>query len=170
MTIIPFTKNGYEDLKKQLEGKISERPAAVKELTRGRDMGDLSENGLYKAAKQNLVDIDRQIRHLKNLVKYGKPNIPANNDYIQLGHHVVVETFDGKKEYEIVGEFEANTKEQLKAKVCSLSVNTRSVFPVFSKHITPTNSPPIRNGISIKEIISLSFEYESLNSEVKELL
>jgi transcription elongation factor GreA len=65
MQIIPFTKQGYEELEKELEKVVSQRPAAVKELTRGRDMGDLSENGLYKAAKQNLVDIDRQIRHLK---------------------------------------------------------------------------------------------------------
>lgn len=111
MTIIPFTKQGYEDLKKQLEIEVLKRPDAVKQLTRGRDMGDLSENGLYKAAKQELVDIDRQIRHLKNLVKYGKPNTPLNNDYVQMGHTVVVETENSKKEFIIVGEYEANPNE-----------------------------------------------------------
>ena len=29
-------------------------------------MGDLSENGLYKAAKMELGNIDRQIRHFQN--------------------------------------------------------------------------------------------------------
>ena len=111
MQIISFTKQGYEDLKKQLEEEISKRPDAVKELTRGRDMGDLSENGLYKAAKQNLVDIDRQIRYLKNLVKYGKSNIPINTDFVQMGHTVLVESTNGKKEFIIVGEYEANPKE-----------------------------------------------------------
>lgn len=111
MQIIPFTKTGYEELKRQLDTIISQRPAAVKELTRGRDMGDLSENGLYKAAKQNLVDIDRQIRHLKNLVKYGKSNIPSSNEFVQLGHKVLVESERGLKEFFIVGEFEANPKE-----------------------------------------------------------
>ncbi len=111
MQIIPFTKQGYENLKKQLEEVISQRPTAVKELTRGRDMGDLSENGLYRAAKQNLVDIDRQIRHLKNLVKYGKANIPLKNEFVQIGHKVLVETEKGLKEYLIVGEYEANPKE-----------------------------------------------------------
>lgn len=111
MQIISFTVQGYQDLKKELETVVSKRPGAVKELTRGRDMGDLSENGLYKAAKQNLVDIDRQIRHLKNLIKYGKPIIPTNNDYVQLGHTVLVETETGKKEFMLVGEYEADPKE-----------------------------------------------------------
>lgn len=111
MTIIPFTKQGYQDLKKQLEIEVLKRPDAVRELTRGRDMGDLSENGLYKAAKQELVDIDRQIRHLKNLVKYGKPIILLNNNFIQMGHTVMVETKTQKKEFQIVGEYEANPNE-----------------------------------------------------------
>ena len=111
MQIIPFTKQGYDNLKQELEKIMSQRPAAVKELTRGRDMGDLSENGLYKAAKQNLVDVDRQIRYLKNLVKYGKVNLPLKNDFVQIGHKVLVESEKGLKEFFIVGEYEANPKE-----------------------------------------------------------
>lgn len=111
MTIIPFTKQGYQDLKKQLEIEVLKRPDAVKSLTRGREMGDLSENGLYKAAKQELVDLDRNIRHLKSLIKYGKPVTTINNDYVQLGHKVLVETEGGKKEFMLVGEYESNPKE-----------------------------------------------------------
>lgn len=111
MMIVPFTKQGYENLKRELENEISKRPAAVKALTRGREMGDLSENGLYKAARMELSNIDRQIRHLKNLVLYGRVFEPANNDYVQLGHVVVVETKTGKKEFTITGEWEANPKD-----------------------------------------------------------
>ena len=111
MRIILFTQNGFNNLKKQLETTISKRPEAVRQLTRGREMGDLSENGLYKAAKQELNDIDRQIRHLKTLVKYGKPTVPINNDYVQLGHQVLVETLNGKRKFLIVGEYEANSNE-----------------------------------------------------------
>src|SRR6266404_652905 len=111
MRIIPFTKYGFEDLKKSLEIELSKRPEAVKELTRGRSMGDLSENGLYKAAKQELNNIDRTIRHLRNLVKYGKVSTPANNDFVQIGHKVLVETENGKKEFLITGEYEADPKQ-----------------------------------------------------------
>ncbi|MEK7159971.1 MAG: GreA/GreB family elongation factor [Patescibacteria group bacterium] len=111
MRIIPYTKPGFEDLKKKLETEVSKRPEAVKQLTRGRDMGDLSENGLYKAAKQALNDIDRQIRYFKNLIKYAKVYIPQNSECVALGHNVTVETENGNKKYLIVGEYEANPKE-----------------------------------------------------------
>jgi transcription elongation factor GreA len=111
MTIIPFTKQGFEDLKKELENKIIERPTAVKALTRGRDMGDLSENGLYKAAKMELSNIDHQIRHLQNLVLYGRVFEPKDNNTVQLGHTVTVETENGKREFAMVGEWEANPRD-----------------------------------------------------------
>jgi len=111
MRIIPFTKLGFEDLKKKLETEISKRPEAVKQLTRGREMGDLSENGLYKAAKQELNDIDREIRHLRSLVMSAKETIPTNNDFVQIGHKVTIETENGKKEFLIVGEYEADPKQ-----------------------------------------------------------
>lgn len=111
MRIIPFTKRGYGNLKLKLKQELAKRPEAVKQLTRGRDMGDLSENGLYKAAKQELNDIDRQIRYLKNLVKYGKIYIPQNNEYVQLGHKVMVTTQEGNRKYLMVGEYEANPEE-----------------------------------------------------------
>jgi transcription elongation factor GreA len=111
MTIIPFTKLGFLDLKKELEIEIAKRPIAVESLKRGREMGDLSENGLYKAAKMELVGIDRQIRHLKNLIQYGKISEPKDNNSIQLGHTIVVEKENGNKEFRIVGEWEANPRE-----------------------------------------------------------
>jgi transcription elongation factor GreA len=111
MPIISFSKQGFESLKKELEKEISKRPLAVESLKRGREMGDLSENGLYKAAKMELGNIDRQIRHLKNLVLYGRTSEPKGNQTVQLGHAVMVETGNGKKEFQIVGEWEANPKE-----------------------------------------------------------
>jgi transcription elongation factor GreA len=111
MTIIPFTNKGYADLKKELEEKISKRPAAVEVLKRGREMGDLSENGLYRAAKMELSNIDHQIKHLQNLVLYGRVFQPKDNNTVQLGHKVIVENINGKKEFAIVGEWEANPRE-----------------------------------------------------------
>lgn len=111
MRIISFTKQGLKDLTKNLEEKISKRPEAVKSLTRGREMGDLSENGLYKAAKSDLADLDRNIRNLKYLIKHAKIVSPTNNNQVQIGHKVLIETIDGKKEYYIVGEYEADPKQ-----------------------------------------------------------
>ena len=105
---IPFTKSGYDNLKKKLDILLNKRPDAVKTLSRAREMGDLSENGLYKAAKFELSDIDREVRFLKNLIKYGKIIGPSNNNTVQIGHNVEIENEKGKKTYQIVGEYEAN--------------------------------------------------------------
>ena len=110
MKIIPFTQSGIEQIKQQLNDLIAKRPEAVKQLTRGRDMGDLSENGLYKAAKMELNNIDREIRNLKYLLKYGKVFSPLDNVTVQIGHKVIVETLNGKKEFLIVGEYESDPK------------------------------------------------------------
>lgn len=111
MNIIPFTKQGFEDLKKELESLTLKRPEAVKTLSRARDMGDLSENGLYKAAKQEVVDIDRQIRNLKYLIKSAKVFIPNGNETVQIGHKVIVNINGSRKDFFIVGEHEANPTE-----------------------------------------------------------
>lgn len=108
MRIIPFTKEGIKDLKKNLDAEISKRPDAVKQLVKGREMGDLSENGLYKAAKQELNDIDRNIRHLKSLLLSAKEHTPTDNEIVRIGHKVIVETENGEREFSIVGEYEAN--------------------------------------------------------------
>lgn len=111
MGIVLFSKQGFADLKVELEKEIAKRPLAVESLKRGREMGDLSENGLYKAAKMELGSIDRQIRHLKNLVHYGRISEPKDNFAVQLGHSVTVETENGEKQFQIVGEWEASPKE-----------------------------------------------------------
>ncbi len=111
MNIIPFTKQGFEDLKKELKNLIQKRPEAVKTLSRARDMGDLSENGLYKAAKQEVVDIDRRMRNLKYLIKSAKVFIPTGNDMVQIGHKVIVVINETQKEFFIVGEYETNPTE-----------------------------------------------------------
>lgn len=111
MNIIPFTKIGFDNLKKELESLTQKRPDAVKTLSRARDMGDLSENGLYKAAKQEVVDIDRQIRNLKYLIKSAKVFVPESNEKIEIGHKIIVSINDKQKEFFIVGEQEANPSE-----------------------------------------------------------
>ncbi len=99
---IKFTKEGLEDLKKQVAQLENSRPAAVKELSRAREMGDLSENGLYTAAKQRLRSIDSQLRRLSLQTKLA--------DVVD-SQRFVVEQNGKQVTYEIVGDFEANPAE-----------------------------------------------------------
>lgn len=108
---IPFTKEGYEKLLSNLEKLKDLRPDAVKELARARELGDLSENGLYTAAKARLSSIDNQIFRSEMTIKLADIVENKTTDSIQIGSAVVVS--DGKNEtiYRIVGDTEVNPKE-----------------------------------------------------------
>ena len=49
-----MTQEGLEKLKKEKEELERNRPAAVLDLKKAREMGDLSENGYYKSARAKL--------------------------------------------------------------------------------------------------------------------
>lgn len=108
---ITFTKEGYEKLERDLGRLKDDRPAAVKELARARELGDLSENGLYTAAKARLSSIDNQIFRIEMTMKFADVKESETSDEVQVGSHVLVQDEDNKVEYHIVGDTEANPKE-----------------------------------------------------------
>ena len=146
----PFTKSGFEKLKKELEELISKRPYAVKTLSRAREMGDLSENGLYKAAKFELGQLDRNITHLKRLIKSANVSIPTNNNIVQIGHVVEIRSEQQKLSYFLVGEFEADPKER---KISNKSPIGYALMGKKTGDIVTINTP---NKKLTYEIISIS--------------
>lgn len=105
---IHLTKEGYDALSKEYNDLIEERPIAVGHLKNARELGDLSENGYYKASRAKLSFIDSRLMRLKSLIKNSKIISTTSIDIIQLGNFV--EIFDGEKNliYRIVGRFEAD--------------------------------------------------------------
>lgn len=105
---IPFTKEGLASLESELTTLVAKRKLAVTELTRAREMGDLSENGLYKAARFTLSDIDHRLRLVRRLLQSGKLIETKGGDMVEIGSTVILVREKEKMEYMIVGEFEAN--------------------------------------------------------------
>lgn len=108
---IQFTQEGFDKLLKQLEELREARPAAVKELARARELGDLSENGLYTAAKSRLISIDNQIFRGEMTIKLADIMDSSNSSSIQIGSKVTVQDGDNEVVYQLVGDTEANPKE-----------------------------------------------------------
>lgn len=106
-----MTKKGHAHMLQKLEDLKSTRPAAVKELARAREMGDLSENGLYTAAKARLNGIDSQIFRLEMTLKLADVKDTDNSGMVQIGSKVTIQDGKDKLVYEIVGDLEANPKE-----------------------------------------------------------
>src|SRR5436305_672207 len=67
---IYLTTKGLEDLKKENDDLVKvKRPEIVKRLSAAREMGDLSENAEYTAAREELAFIDGRIEELEMLLK-----------------------------------------------------------------------------------------------------
>lgn len=94
-----MTRAGYQKLLDKRKKLLSARPEAVKNLSESRAMGDLSENGYYKASRQQLSFLDSRIRRVERLIRLAKIITPVR-----------VKLSDGNKEYEyeIVGGYESD--------------------------------------------------------------
>lgn len=105
---IPFTKEGYQKILDEQKKLLSERPEAVDHLKKARDMGDLSENGYYKASRQRLTFLDGQLKRLERLIRLAVIVQATNSGTVQIGSHIKIT--DGTKEYEysIVGGYESD--------------------------------------------------------------
>jgi len=113
MEKIPFTKEGLEKLKKELEylEKV-ERPNNIKAIEEARALGDLSENAEYHAAKEKQAFITGRINELKSIINRAEvievDEGPA--DRVVFGRTVVLYNLNTDKEevYQLVGPYESN--------------------------------------------------------------
>lgn len=115
MEQIPFTTQGYEALKKELERlKTTERPENIKAIETARAHGDLSENAEYHAAKERQSFLEGRIGELS--YKLGNARIidplTVPKDTVRFASRVRVENLDSEEEveYMIVGPDEADIK------------------------------------------------------------
>jgi len=111
MNNIPFTKEGLTKLQCDHNELTEKRKETVKSLSRAREMGDLSENGLYKAAKSELADIDRNLRRIKYFLTHSFAIKNISSSSVGLGSKILLETKGETKTFEIVGDFEADPKQ-----------------------------------------------------------
>ena len=90
-----FTKSGFQKLTDELQQLQMNRKPALKNLQEARLLGDLSENGAYRAARWKLSSIDSRIRYLEKTLRYAVVNDVINNNLVHIGTLVTV--FNGEK-------------------------------------------------------------------------
>lgn len=110
---IYLTKEGLEELKQEFEelSKVK-RPEILNRVSQARNMGDLSENAEYTVAREELSFIDGRIEELEELLKQAVLISNNHSSTIKLGSTVKVTTTDGKEEFTVVGEWEADPKDR----------------------------------------------------------
>ena len=105
---IPFTQEGYSDMEKELKSLELARPAAVETLARARALGDLSENGMYKAARARLSSIDHRRERLKDLMKLALITKPSGREIVEIGSQVVLLQGEREMNITVVGGYESD--------------------------------------------------------------
>lgn len=99
-----MTKEGYATLQNEYKNLIEiERPAVVKAIQDARAMGDLSENGMYSAARERQSFLEGRIKEVEDLLKRAEVVSTESKKEIGLGSNVRLETISGEVEYTIVG-------------------------------------------------------------------
>ena len=114
-----ITKEGMQRLRKRIQELIKERPTVIKQVVTAREMGDLSENAEYHAARERQRYLENEFNHLKKRIDHlqviDDTNIPK--DAVRFGARVLLkelkdnslkkvrlvgadEIFDVKDEYE----------------------------------------------------------------------
>ncbi len=109
---IRFTKEGYEKLKEEHKTLLAQRKPAVEDLKKARDMGDLSENGYYKSARSKLSFIDARTRSIAYSLKHAHIMDHVLTNTVAIGNTVTLMHEKREITYQIVGDLEANPKEQ----------------------------------------------------------
>jgi len=110
--MIPFTPQAFNQLRADKTLLLQQRKETVVRLSTAREMGDLSENGAYKYAKQELGDIGRKLRKLNYLLSEGEIIQPKEHSVVEFGATVELAGPRGKQTYTIVSEYESNPVER----------------------------------------------------------
>ncbi|EKD94177.1 MAG: transcription elongation factor GreA [uncultured bacterium] len=110
---ILFTQAGYAQLKVKREELLAKREEVLIALQRAREMGDLSENGAYTAARFELSNTDRELRRVEHNLKYGKVIEPTRDGVIGFGSVVTVELKGQEYTYTLVGTEESDPQKNI---------------------------------------------------------
>lgn len=109
---IYLTKEGLEELKKELDILINEkRPENIQAIKEARALGDLSENADYDAAKNDQAEIEGRIKRIEKMLENVEIIEKTITDVVSLGSTVCIKYCDDEDEedeYQIVGSQEAD--------------------------------------------------------------
>ena len=111
-----LTKEGYENLEKELDYLKTEKRTEISERIKvALGFGDLSENSEYDEAKNAQAENEIKIAELENKLRYAKiiDESEINTKTIQVGNKVKIYDmeFEEELEYTIVGSTEVNLAE-----------------------------------------------------------
>ncbi|MCJ8303776.1 transcription elongation factor GreA [Shewanella sp.] len=157
MNKVPMTVVGAEQLRKELTHlKFEQRPSITQAIGTARELGDLKENAEYHAAREEQGICEARIRDLEGKlsnVQIIDVTKMENNGRIIFGTTVTILNVETEAEstYRIVGEDEANIKENL------ISVTSPIARGLVGKNLDDEVNIQTPGGITEYEIIAVEY-------------
>lgn len=155
MELIPFTKDGLDFFKKELEHlKHVERPEVITAIANARAHGDLRENAEYHAARERQGFIEARISELEDKLSraqvIGVPDPKPDN--IRFGAWVTLrDEKDHVKKYRIVGDLEADIKAN------KVSLSSPLARALLGKHVGDLVEIQAPGGLKEYEVVEVDY-------------
>ncbi|MGS0680581.1 transcription elongation factor GreA [Shewanella sp. 125m-7] len=157
MSTVPMTIVGAARLRKELDFlKFERRPLIAAAIGEARELGDLKENAEYHAAREEQGLSEARVRDIEGKLSYAQiidVTTMDNNGRVIFGSTVTILNVDTEDEvtYRIVGEDEANIKENL------LSVSSPIARGLIGKSLDDEISIVTPGGTTDFEIIKVDY-------------
>ncbi len=140
-----LTREGHDRFKHELKELIEvRRPEIAERIKQAKELGDLSENAEYDAAKQEQAFIEGRIRELNYMINNAQLIEDSNGSKeVRIGSTVTVREEDGSEvAYTIVGTSEAKAREN---KISNESPIGRALI---GSRVRQTVTVPLPDGMS----------------------
>lgn len=116
MEKIPFTREGLEKVKQELERlEKTERPNNIKDIQEARSHGDISENAEYHAAKEKQSYLEARINELKDVISRSEviEDHHYSDERVVFGRKVLLYNLQTEEEvtYQMVGPYESDPEQ-----------------------------------------------------------
>lgn len=150
-----LTEEGLKALEDELQDlKLYRRKEVAQKIKEARELGDLSENAEYDAAKEEQRDIELRIEEIDKILKNAElvTDDDVDSSVINIGCTVRIKDmeFDDELEYKIVGSTEANS---LKGKISNESPVGKALIGAKAGQTVEVETP---SGVIKYKILEIS--------------
>ena len=110
--LFKLTQEGIDELKSELAALIAERPEITERIRSARELGDLSENAEYAAARAEQERAESRIAEVEHILKNVDVIKATNgNGKVHLGSTVTLKGSGKELKFQVVGTVEADPLE-----------------------------------------------------------
>ncbi|SDG34270.1 transcription elongation factor GreA [Limimonas halophila] len=154
---IPMTAEGYNRLQEELQHlRLTARPEVIQAIAEAREHGDLSENAEYHAARDRQSFIEGRVAEIEDQMARAEviDVSKLSGDTVKFGATVTIadEDTDEETTYQIVGEVEADVKEN------KISVTSPIARGLIGKSVGDSVEIETPKGQKYFEIVDVRFQ------------